>query len=113
MVQTAARKSSPPCAGGFHGSSTGCCSFMSCPSRRPFMRLLYDQLDGLTAHHDRFLYLIDLTDARRPSAEVRAIIKERTRRIRPKLDRVAIVVGGNIVIRAMARVVARESVFHR
>ena len=82
--------------------------FHEIPIQTPFsLGLLFDQVECLAATRDRFHYLIDLTEARRPSAETRMLIKERTRRFRPKLDRVAIVVGGNIVIRAMARIVAR------
>src|SRR6476619_3297916 len=62
--------------------------------------VLFDQVESLTANHARVHWLVDLTEARRPSAEARAIIKARTARLRPKLDRVAFVVGGNIIIRA-------------
>jgi signal transduction histidine kinase len=68
--------------------------------------VLFDQVESLTANHDRVHWLVDLTEARRPSAEARSVIKARTARLRPKLDRVAFVVGGNIIIRAAARTVA-------
>jgi signal transduction histidine kinase len=67
---------------------------------------MFDELESLIACCDRLHYLVDLTDARRPSAETRAFIKERICRVRPKFDRAAVVVGGNIVIRAMARLMA-------
>ncbi len=77
------------------------------PIQTPFsVGVIFDELERLIARCDRPHHLVDLTDARRPSAETRALIKERIRRVRPKLDRVAIVVGGNVVIRAMARLMA-------
>jgi signal transduction histidine kinase len=78
------------------------------PVQTPFsVGVMFDQLESLVASYDRIHYVADLTDARRPSAEAAASLRERIRRVRPKLDRVAVAVGGNLIIRAMARMMAR------
>ena len=67
---------------------------------------MFDRVEALTAGWDRFSYVVDLTEARRPDPETRATLKERVRRINPRITHVAIVVGRNLIMRAMARFVA-------
>lgn len=77
------------------------------PVQSPFsVSLMFDRLDELTRGWDRFGYIADLTEAKRPDAETRAILKERVMRINPRVAHVAIVVGGNLIMRAMARLFA-------
>jgi hypothetical protein len=77
------------------------------PVQSPFsVTLMFDRLEALTAGWDRFAYVVDLTEASRPGPETRAVLKERVLRISPRVAHVAIVVGGNLVMRAMARLVA-------
>jgi hypothetical protein len=68
--------------------------------------LIFDRLEELAQPWPRFGYVADLTDAGRPTAEVRAELRRRAEGIRPRLLWVAIVVGPNVIMRAMARLVA-------
>jgi hypothetical protein len=68
--------------------------------------LMFDRLEALAHDWDRFSYVVDLSDARRPDAETRAALKERVLRVSPRVAHVAIVVGGNLLMRAMARLFA-------
>jgi signal transduction histidine kinase len=78
------------------------------PIQTPFsVGVMFDQLESLTVSYDCFHYVVDLTESRRPSAETAATLRERIRRVRPKIDRVALAVGENIVMRAMVRFMAR------
>lgn len=73
----------------------------------PFsVTLMFDRLEVLTADWERFAYVADLTEAGRPGPETRAVLKERVLRISPRVAHVAIVVGGNLIMRAMARLFA-------
>lgn len=77
------------------------------PVQSPFsITLMFDRLEGLARDWDRFAYVVDLTEARRPDAETRAALKERVLRVSPRVAHVAIVVGSNLLMRAMARLVA-------
>ena len=77
------------------------------PVQSPFsVTLMFDRLEALTAGWERFAYVADLTEAGRPGPETRAVLKERVLRISPRVTHVAIVVGGNLLMRAMARLVA-------
>ena len=67
---------------------------------------MFERIDTLSQDWDRFSYVVDLTEAKRPDAATRATLKERVRRITPRVDHVAIVVGHNLLMRAMARLVA-------
>jgi hypothetical protein len=67
---------------------------------------MFDRLEVLTAAWERFAYVADLTEAGRPGPETRAVLKERVLRISPRVAHVAIVVGGNLIMRAMARLFA-------
>jgi hypothetical protein len=70
------------------------------------VNLMFDRLETLARDWDRFSYVVDLTEAKRPGPETRAALKERVLRISPRVAHVAIVVGGNLLMRAMARLFA-------
>ena len=73
----------------------------------PFsVNLMFDRLETLSRDWDRFSYVVDLTEAKRPDPETRAALKERVRRVSPRVAHVAIVVGNNLLMRAMARLFA-------
>ena len=77
------------------------------PVQSPFsINLMFDRLETLARGWDRFSYVVDLSEARRPDAETRAALKERVVRVNPRVTHVAIVVGGNVLMRAMARLLA-------
>ena len=68
--------------------------------------LMFDRLEMLSQDWDRFAYVVDLTEANRPNPETRAALKDRSVRINPRVSHVAIVVGNNELMRAMARLFA-------
>ena len=70
------------------------------------IEVMFDRLDALTSAWERFAYVVDLSEATRPGPETRAALKNRVVRISPRVAHVAIVVGGNLLMRAMARLVA-------
>ena len=77
------------------------------PVQSPFsVQLMYDRLETLSQDWDRFAYVVDLTEARRPNPETRAALKERSMRINRRISHVAIVVGNNELMRIMARLFA-------
>lgn len=77
------------------------------PRQSPLsVNLMFDRLEALVGEWDRFAYVADLTDAGRPDAETRAVLKDRVNRVRPRVAHVAIVVGGNVIMHAMARLFA-------
>jgi hypothetical protein len=77
------------------------------PVQSPFsINLMFDRVEALARGWDRFAYVVDLTEARRPDAETRAALKERVFRVNPRVVHVAIVVGNNLLMRAMARLIA-------
>jgi hypothetical protein len=77
------------------------------PVQSPFsINLMFDRLESLARGWDRFAYVVDLSEARRPDAETRAVLKERVLRVSPRVAHVAIVVGSNLLMRAMARLLA-------
>ena len=77
------------------------------PVQSPFsVTLMFDRLEALTEGWERFAYVADLTEAGRPGPETRAVLKERVLRISPRVTHVAIVVGNNLIMRAMARLFA-------
>ena len=81
--------------------------FDEVPVQTPFtIDVLFDRLEELTAGLDDFAYVVDLSLVKRPDARVRERLRERVTRIRPRLTHVAAVVGGNAVIRAVARLAA-------
>ena len=67
---------------------------------------MFDRLESLADGWERFCYVADLTEAARPDAETRATLKRRVLRVSPRVAHVAIVVGNNLLMRAMARLVA-------
>jgi hypothetical protein len=81
--------------------------FNEVPVQTPFtLDVLFDRLEELTAGLDQFAYVVDLSDVKRPDARVRERLRHRVARIRPRLAHVAVVVGGNAVIRAVAKLAA-------
>lgn len=67
---------------------------------------MFDRIEALSRDWERFCYVVDLSQARRPDAETRAVLKGRVQRVNPRLVHVSIVVGHNPIMRAMARLVA-------
>jgi hypothetical protein len=81
--------------------------FAEVPVQTPVtLDVLFDRLEELTAGLDRFAYVVDLSGVKRPDASVRERLRHRVGRIRPRLEHVALVVGGNVVIRAVATLAA-------
>lgn len=77
------------------------------PVQSPFsVNLMFDRMELLARDWDRFAYVVDLTEAKRPDAETRAELKARVVRLNPRIVHVAIVVGGNLLMKAMARLFA-------
>jgi hypothetical protein len=77
------------------------------PVQSPFsVTLMFDRLETMVQNWDRFAYVVDLTEATRPGPETRAALKQRVLSITPRVAHVAIVVGGNVLMRAMARLFA-------
>jgi hypothetical protein len=79
--------------------------------------VFFDRLAELTAGLDTFAYVVDLTVAQRPDARTRAQLRRRVTEINPRLAHVAVVVGANVVIRAVAKLAAfaigfRSTSFH-
>jgi hypothetical protein len=68
--------------------------------------LLFDRLEELADGLDRFAYIVDLRGVKRPGAEVRERLKQRVKRLNPRLAHVGIVVGNDVVIRAVAKLAA-------
>jgi hypothetical protein len=67
---------------------------------------MFDQMEDLARDWGRFAYVVDLTEAKRPGPETRAALKARVLRLRPRVTHVAIAVGDNLLMRAMARLFA-------
>ena len=77
------------------------------PVQTPFsVNLMFDRFDELARDWDRLAYVIDLTDAKRPDAATRFTLKQRVLRVSPRVTHVAAAVGANLLMRAMARLVA-------
>ena len=77
------------------------------PVQSPFsLNLMFDRMERLAHAWDRFVYVVDLTEARRPDAETRVVLKARVLRLLPRITHVAVVVGDNLLMRAMARLFA-------
>lgn len=92
--------------------------FRAVPVPTPFqLDLSFDRIEELTAGLASFALVIDLTEGRRPNAEVRARLRERFSRLK-RLCHTSIVVGPNFVLTVAARFVLRGSglgslTFHR
>jgi hypothetical protein len=77
------------------------------PVQSPFsIDVMFDRLEALCERWPRFVYVVDLSEATRPGPETRAALKARVLRISARVEHVAFVVGGNVLMRAMARLVA-------
>jgi hypothetical protein len=89
------------------------------PVQTPFtLDVLFDRLEELADGLDRFAYVVDLSAVKRPDARVRERLRQRAAQINPRLVHVGLVVGGNTVIRAVAKLAAfsigfRSFSFHR
>jgi hypothetical protein len=89
------------------------------PVQTPFtLDVLFDRLEELADGLDRFAYVVDLIGVRRPDARVRERLKQRAARINHRLVHVGLAVGGNAVIRAVAKLTAfsigfRSFSFHK
>ena len=70
------------------------------------VNLMFDRLETLARDWDRFAYVVDLTEAKRPDAATRAVLKDRALRVKLRVTHVAIAVGNNVLMRAMARLFA-------
>ena len=77
------------------------------PVQSPFsVNVMFDRVAMLARDWDRFTYVVDLTEAKRPDPETRAVLKERALRFKLRVTHVSIVVGDNLLMRAMARLFA-------
>lgn len=77
------------------------------PVQSPFsVNVMFDRFEMLVRDWDRFAYVVDLTEAKRPDPETRAVLKERVLRLKLRVTHVAIAVGKNLLMRAMARLFA-------
>jgi hypothetical protein len=77
------------------------------PVQSPFsVKLMFDRFRALAQDWDRFAYVVDLTEAKRPDPETRAALKAQTLGISPRVRHLAVVVGDNLMMRAMARLFA-------
>jgi hypothetical protein len=77
------------------------------PVQSPFsVNIMFDRFETLARDWDRFAYVADLTEAKRPDAETRAVLKGRALRLKFRVTHVAIAVGNNLLMRAMARLFA-------
>ena len=70
------------------------------------VNLMFDRIESLARDWARFAYIVDLTEAQRPDPETRAALKARALVINPRVVHVAITVGENMLMRAMARLFA-------
>jgi len=77
------------------------------PVQSPFSaKLMFDRFRALAHGWDRFAYVVDLTDAKRPNPETRAVLKAQFLAISPRVIHLAVAVGDNLLMRAMARIFA-------
>ena len=67
---------------------------------------MFDQMEHLARDWGQFAYVVDLTEAKRPDPETRAALKARVLRVRPRIVHIAVAVGDNLIMRAMARLFA-------
>jgi hypothetical protein len=81
--------------------------FRAVPVPTPFqLDLCFDKIEQLTEGMRSFALVIDLTEGQRPSAEVRAYLRERFVRL-TRLAHTSLVVGPNFVLSVAARFVLR------
>jgi hypothetical protein len=73
----------------------------------PFsVKTMFDRFQALAHGWDRFAYVVDLTEAKRPNPETRAALKAQILGISPRVTHLAVAVGDNLLMRAMARLFA-------
>jgi hypothetical protein len=73
----------------------------------PFwVKLMFDRFRTLAHDWDRFAYVVDLTEAKRPNPETRAALKAQILGFSPRVAHLAVTVGDNLLMRAMARLFA-------
>jgi hypothetical protein len=70
------------------------------------VNVMFDRFETIARDWDRFAYVVDLTEAKRPDPETRVALKERALRLKLRVTHVAIAVGDNLLMRAMARLFA-------
>jgi hypothetical protein len=76
------------------------------PTQTPFtVDVIFDRLEELAAGMDRFAYVVNLSEVKRPDARTRDRLKKRVLAINPRLVHVGLAVGSNAVIRAVAKLV--------
>jgi hypothetical protein len=68
--------------------------------------VMFDRLEELATGMDRFAYVVDLSGVKRPDARTRERLRVRVGQINPRLAHVGVAVGGNTVIRAVAKLAA-------
>jgi hypothetical protein len=77
------------------------------PVQTPFtLDVLFDRLEELAAGLKRFAYVVDLSGVKRPDARARERLRQRVTQVNPRLAHVGVVIGANVVIRAVARLAA-------
>jgi hypothetical protein len=77
------------------------------PVQSPFsVTIMFDRFRALAHGWDRFAYVVDLTEAKRPNPETRAALKAQILGISPRVTHLAVAVGDNQLMRAMARLFA-------
>jgi hypothetical protein len=77
------------------------------PVQSPFsVKLMFDRFRTLARDWDRFAYVVDLTEAKRPNPETRAALKAEILGLSPRVTHLAVMVGDNLLMRAMARLFA-------
>jgi hypothetical protein len=83
--------------------------FRAVPVPTPFqLDLSFDEIEELTEGMSSFALIIDLTEGQRPSAEVRACLRERFSRL-TRLAHTSLFVGPSFVLTVAARFVLRGS----
>lgn len=81
--------------------------FRAVPVPTPFqLDLCFDKVEELTGGMSSYSLVIDLSEGRRPSAEVRAHLRERFARL-TRLAHTSLLVGPNFVLSVAARFVLR------
>jgi hypothetical protein len=77
------------------------------PVQSPFtIDVMFDRLEELAVGLNRFAYAVDLTGVQRPDAPTRQRLHDRVTRINARLAHVGVAVGGNVIIRAVAKLAA-------
>ena len=77
------------------------------PVQTPFtLDMMFDRLEELAEGLDKFAYIVELSGVKRPNARVRERLRERVARVNSRLVHAGLVVGGNAVIRAVAKLAA-------